>query len=167
MIIYSKQKNDEKILEKATKILELTQDLDPDDPLIKQKQKPFFFRAQVHRRNTDFERCEVDLDEASKICNDAKLKKSIESEYELLKKSKLVEEKKYERRMQRAMKRAKKMKKAEVKSAKKVDELDVAESSDVKESIEEVVEAKVENDGVEKEDVEEVVNQEVGKPETS
>merc|ERR1719195_1745211 len=128
MIIYSKQKNDEKILEKATKILELTQDLDPDDPLIKQKTKALFFRAQVHRRNTDFERCEKDLDEASKICNDAKLKKSIATEYELLKKCKLVEEKKYERRMQRAMKRAKKMKKAEVKSAKKVDELDVAES---------------------------------------
>merc|ERR1719403_201872 len=123
MIIYSKQKNDEKILEKADKILELTKDLDPDDPLIKQKTKALFFRAQVHRRNTDFERCEADLDEASEICNDAKLKKSIESEYELLKKSKLVEEKKYERRMQRAMKRAKKMNKAEVKeSAKKVDE---------------------------------------------
>merc|ERR1719195_763415 len=114
MIIYSKQNNDEKIKEKADKILELTASLDSEDPLIKQRTKALFFRAQVHRRNTDWEWCEKDLEEASSICTDAKLQKNIEDEYKRLEQAKEREERKFMRRMKKGMKKKAKSDKMEV-----------------------------------------------------
>merc|ERR1719499_224700 len=64
MQVYNKLGNDEKIVEKAEKILELTGRISEDDPLCKQKAKAYFFRAQVYRKRTDFELCEEDLNNA-------------------------------------------------------------------------------------------------------
>merc|ERR1711951_342130 len=105
MIIYNKQKNDEKVLEKADKILELTTKLDDEDPLIKQRCKALFFRAQVLRKRTDFEECEEALKESLSICPSDQQKKAIDAEFKLLEKSKQLEEERSEKRWRKAMKK--------------------------------------------------------------
>jgi len=97
----------------SSEILELTTSLKEEDPLVKQRCKALFFRAQVLRKRTDFEECEEALKEALSICPSDQQKKAIDAEFKLLEKSKQLEEERSEKRWIKAMKKNQKKKAAE------------------------------------------------------
>jgi len=161
MIIYSKQKNSEKVHEKACKIIELTSDLDPSDPLIKQRTKALYFRANVNRQRKDFELCQKDLSEALSICTDANLQKNIEAAKAQLDLAIQREEEIFNKKMRKQMKKQRKKEKEAAKRKKEEQAKEVVNSpgiglaeADMEEHVEPDVSQKISQNTEEDEDVE-------------